>query len=297
MTHILVPVDFSATSAAALRFAAYLAEGMDFDLEVIHVFDALVSATQTLSVPVREREQHRLEAELRSFAHKHTDPVMAVYQGRLETLPEVRCRAVEGVPAATLLGLSERSDTALVVMGGVGSGQGLRPPGIFGSVARNLATRGGCPVILIPSGYGDPVVDRLAVAFEEPADLRTFKPLLRRLIRGLHPSVRYVHVRDRDAALERKRAEDFVLVSFGPDFPSYTYAFDELPPGNVVDSLVSYTGERQIDLLVVGRKRRPFFNRLFHTDHLSPVVRKSTLPLLVIPFTTDEADDTDHSER
>ncbi|WP_170067540.1 universal stress protein [Neolewinella xylanilytica] len=287
MQQIIVPVDFSDTSAAALRFATYLAEVMDLDLRVVHVFDSLVSVAQTLRPETREKERNRLESELTAFARKHTEPVLATFQGNLDSLPVLRATAVEGLPAATLLGISEREETALIVMGGVGSGQGLRPPGIFGSVARNLATRGGCPVLLIPKDSGFPAVERMAVAFEEPADLRTFTPLLRPLIRGIRPAVRYVHVLDEDESRERDRKEEFVVVSFGPDFPSYTYTFDELPPGRVVDRLVTYTSEKQIDLLVVGRKRRSFLERLVHPDHLSPVVRAGSVPLLIIPFLGD----------
>ena len=49
MKNILVPVDFSDTSATALRFGTYLAEVMDLDLRVVHVFDANFSFAQAIS--------------------------------------------------------------------------------------------------------------------------------------------------------------------------------------------------------------------------------------------------------
>ncbi len=283
MKKILVPVDMSPSSGAALRLATYLAEVLDHNLEIIHVFDPLLSPSQTFFAGERIEEKVRLEREIESFSRREVDPVLATFQGRVDILPVVNVVVMEGIPAATITGLSQREDIALIVMGGVGAGSGTRPPGIFGSVARNVAAQSGCPVILLPKTYHFTGVERMAVAFEEPADIRAATSFLRKLIKGLHCEVRYVHVQATDQVLEGKREEKFVEMSFGADFPSYTYKFDSLPAGKVAQSLLQYTVDSEIDLLVVGRKHRSFFDNLFHGGHLGPIVRKSEVPVLITP--------------
>jgi nucleotide-binding universal stress UspA family protein len=284
MSQIIVPVDFSDTSAAALRFGTYLAEVMDLDLTAIHVFDTLISTSETLSEQVRERERERLDGELREFTRKNAQPVLATFQGSPETLPNIRTAIMEGVAAPTLLWQTTRDDVSLVIMGGVGAGAGKHPPGIFGSVARRLAMKAECPLILIPRGHGFPHVDRLAIAFEEAEDIRQVSGFSRKIITALHAEVHYVHVRGRDAALEDAREEEFLALSIGPGFPSYTYTFDRLPAGAVVQQLLDYTSREKINLLVLGGERRGFFEGLFRASHLGPLVKRCAIPLLIIPF-------------
>ncbi|MCP9234581.1 universal stress protein [Lewinella sp. JB7] len=284
MKNIIVPVDFSDTSAAAVRFGTYLAEVMDLNLRIVHVFDTMISTSQTISSRARAQEQTRLANRLEEFARHHVEPVLATFQGRLNTLPAIRTAAVEGTAAQTILWQSTDDDTALIVMGGVGAGAGLHPPGIFGEVARHVAQRGGCPVLLIPKDYGYPTVAKLAIAFDDADDIRQMGSFARRMIQALHPEVHFVHVRKPDAREESRNRAAFRELAHGPDFPTYVYHFDALPDGKVEESLLTYVVEKDIDLLVLGGERRGFFDRLFEASHLKPLLRRCAVPLLVIPF-------------
>ncbi len=284
MQKIIVPVDFSDTAAAALRFGTYLAETMNMDLTVIHVFDTMLSTSQTISSRAREMEQARLGEQLKQFAQRNVEPVLATFQGRLDTLPVVRTVALEGVAAQTILWQSAQDEVGLIVVGGVGAGAGLHPPGIFGGVARTVALKGACPVILIPKEYGYPRVERLSIAFASVEDIRKISAFTRRIIQALHPEVHFVHVRDADDHTEALREEEFLELACGPGFPSYTYRFDALPRGKVVEQLLDYVHREHINLLVLGGERRTFLERLFTSGHLRPLIKRSGVPLLVVPF-------------
>ncbi len=284
MKRILVPVDFSDTSAAAVRFGTYLAETMKLDLTLLHVFDPLLSTSQTISTRARENERQRLEVQLTALAHQHVEPVLAAFRGRAEGIPAVTTAALEGTAAQTILWQSTEDDVALIVLGGVGAGAGSHAPGLFGGVARTLALQGACPVILIPKDYGSPEVERLALAFDGVDDIRQMSAFARRIIVALRPEVHYVHVCEQGAAEEARRKEEFMELASGPAFPSYTYQFDTIPAGKVTEQLLHYTKQHSIDLLVLGGQRRGFFERLFEADHLGPLVNHCEVPLLIIPF-------------
>jgi nucleotide-binding universal stress UspA family protein len=140
MTDLLVPVDFSPTAGVALRYAARLAPRLNLQLRVLHVFDTLQDISHSVSDKARSNRRAQLEADLEAFTRTHAGQPAPV-------------EVVEGDPAQTVLWRSTSEQTGLIVMGGVGAGAGAHPPGIFGGVARQVATRGGCPVMLLPKGY------------------------------------------------------------------------------------------------------------------------------------------------
>ncbi len=271
MPNLLVPVDFSPTSAAALRYARHLASALDLDLRVLHVLDTLHDLRHSVSDAARGREISRLEEDLDDFARD------CVGHG-------VTTEVTTGTPAQVVLWESTDEATELIVMGGVGVGaDGNHPPGIFGGVARQLATRGGCPVIFIPKGYEARNLLRLGIAFAEAAEVARMAPFTRRLIEALQPTVHFVHVRGKDDEKEAMVEQEFLELADRPNFPSYTFRFAALPTGKVVERLIGYVEAHQVDLLVLGGKHRNFLERLFTPGHLRPILDRTRVPLLVIP--------------
>jgi nucleotide-binding universal stress UspA family protein len=284
MKTIIVPVDFSDTSASALRFGAFLAEVMDLDLSVAHVFDANFSFAQAISTGAMLAEKERLAKQLSDFVERHVYPVLSTFQGNLTTLPAINTTVYEGFPSGIIRTLSEREDTAMMVMGGIGAGQRSTPPGLFGGVARSLALGGSCPVILIPPGYGYPEVNSLSIAFGDTEDIRQMGGMLRRLIKVLRPEVSFVHVESTDSAKELMNDESFLEMALGVDFPSYTFSYHSLPPGPVVKRLLKFVNQEKVGMLVLGGKRRHFWQALFAGSSLKPLINRCEVPLLIIPL-------------
>ncbi|MGB3798986.1 MAG: universal stress protein, partial [Lewinella sp.] len=230
---------------------------------------------------------------LQVFSQLHVSPVLATFPGRTEEVPVVRTTVREGRAAQTILWQSALDDIALVVLGGVGAGAGKQAPGLFGGVARTLALQGACPVILIPRDYGFTRVERLALAFAAIDDISRMSAITRRIITALRPQVHFVHVRREDAEGKGaeaavRREEAFRQLSRVPGVPESSYCFDALPAGKVTETLIHYTKQHRIDLLVLGGQRRTFFERLFETGHLRPLINRCGVPLLIIPFHLEE---------
>lgn len=209
MKNVLVAVDFSETSSAALRFGTYLAEVMDLDLRVVHVFDANFSFAQAVSTGALLAEKGRLEKLLKEFIERHCYPVLAKFQGNLATVPAIRSEVHEGFPSRIIRSLSQEKDSEMIIMGGVGAGQRNTPSGIFGGVARSVALHGKCPVLLIPPGYGDPKIKRIALAFGDAWDIRQMSGLVGRLVKVLRAEVNFVHVGNREGNEEWMNDEAF----------------------------------------------------------------------------------------
>lgn len=164
---ILVGLDGSDSSEAALEWAAHEATRRGAGLFLVHVYPwSLLGVSSDPSRSVGWEGAQRLVADARARAEKIAPEV------------HVRTKVVTDSPAAALV---QRSATAgLVVLGARGRG-GFREL-LAGSVALQVAGHAACPVVLVRAGWRPPIADReivvgvgtdeaLAAAFAE-ADLR-----------------------------------------------------------------------------------------------------------------------------
>jgi nucleotide-binding universal stress UspA family protein len=138
---ILVPVDFSEPSLAALRHAIELARPLKATVDVLHVVEAvayapMVGATVDLDQLREERERE---------ARRQLDRLVATLgkgRGRKRALLRV------GTAARSIVDEAKRRGADLIVMateGRHGIGRWL-----LGSVAERVVRTAGCPVLIVP---------------------------------------------------------------------------------------------------------------------------------------------------
>jgi nucleotide-binding universal stress UspA family protein len=142
--HILVPVDYSACSGAALRFACDLAERFHATLDVVHVWDrpsyvsdVVMSATEAVSGKslIRLIEENA-QRDLDEFLRGSQLPVGTA--GRL----------IARDPASALIHELKQRKHDMVVVGTHGR-TGLSHV-LLGSVAEKLARLAPVPVVTVP---------------------------------------------------------------------------------------------------------------------------------------------------
>lgn len=285
MPKIVVPIDFSETAASALKFGCYLADVTGYDLEAVHVHDGYdgdeAFVVMKGSARIRSRVRERLEKFVAEQADQMTFTGTHDYN---DALPFIKCREVVGAAINQLVKLSKREDTALMVMGGVGSGIPSRVTPVFGSVARGVATRADCPVLLIPQNAGVPKIAQAAIAFDEVSTLVTLSDKAAFLRRALSPAMHFTHVLYRDEVSEELMETDLLHEMLNNNFPDYAVDFDLLPEGDVTNVLIDYSLERDIDLLILGRHSRGFLMNLLVRSEIPDIVGSCGIPMLVVPL-------------
>ncbi len=138
---ILVAVDFSPGSRAAVEYAAMLAKALHSTVTLFHVYQtpdimsSIVPGADGAVDAEKDRELARkwLE-ELRTEAQRHTDV-------------EMHALVEHGSPAQEIISLSRRGGFDMVVMGTHGR-TGLRHV-LMGSVAEAVVRGASCPVLTI----------------------------------------------------------------------------------------------------------------------------------------------------
>ena len=264
---ILVPIDFSKGSAAALRYGEALAQSVGaHEVRVIHVFTPqTATGDPSLVTPVGELMDAR-EAALKTFLQDH--PAAETIRRRSEL--------VLGFPADKIVEESKRTD--LVVLGATGATDVLED--VFGSIATEVAQQSSCPVLLVPAGaqFADYrhilyASNSLSLSRDAVLKLMNFNDLFR-------ARIHFVHVNDDDSENRREREKLFAPLFNNPD-PEFAFEIKEVTAGTVREGLVDYLKQNPIQLAVMVTQQRGFWQRLFHHSDTKQMVLHPEAPVLV----------------
>jgi len=144
MSHInkiLVPLDGSAASIAALAQAVTLAEDVEASVEVLHVIapdEFEVGSATAMSPGAREQAESAMEVAY--------EEAQRLLKDRLNR------RDVAGEPVRTILEIAANEGVDLIVVGT--QGRVGRMHALFGSVAEGLVRNAPCPVLTVRHSDG-----------------------------------------------------------------------------------------------------------------------------------------------
>jgi nucleotide-binding universal stress UspA family protein len=141
-TKILLPIDFSPSSQAALEMAADLAQHFHAELHLVNVIPFFPTTTLPDLIPETEYLQ-----EARSYAEQHLEKCHAVLAARgIKASSSVE---VGNDIAGNIMEVVDREHIDLVVISTHGI-SGWRPL-IFGSIAEKVVKLVQCPLLLLRS--------------------------------------------------------------------------------------------------------------------------------------------------
>lgn len=151
---ILVPVDFSPCSRAALEYAVMLAVRMDAAVDVLHVWEppSYVPIDTALATIGTGSPQSLVQ-----MAHAEANEDLAGLLAALDkrSLTDMGRRVVSGDPVDVILETAGAGPYDLVVMGTHGR-TGIRHL-LMGSVAERVLRRAPCPVITLRDPRPEPL--------------------------------------------------------------------------------------------------------------------------------------------
>lgn len=265
---ILVPIDFSVGSAAALRYAEAMADSTGIrEVRVIHVFvpQTVTGDVTGIVAPVGELMDAREQA-------------MKEFLNNIPAPNNVRRRSelMLGFPGDKIV---EESKTAsLVVLGATGESDLLDE--VFGSIASDVAQQAHCPVMLIPakatfSDYRHILYASNSLSLSRRAVLKLmdFNELFR-------ARIHFVHVNDENSEHRRDREKLFAPLFNNPD-PEFAFEIVEVSADSVQSGLVNYLKSHPVQLAVMVTQQRGFWGRLFHHSNTKQMLLHPEVPVLV----------------
>ncbi|MEO3867627.1 universal stress protein [Nonomuraea sp. B12E4] len=252
---IIVGVDGSVTSRAAVEWAANDALRMRVPLRIVHAVDR--SWYQVGRFPIDDvpdtllREGRRILREALALVHERQPSV------------EVTTQDVEGTPAVVLCDQAKDATEIVVGSRGLGGFAGA----LLGSVSTQVAVQARCPVVVVrgerrPVPYGEVVVGVDDSAECEPALACAFEQAKLRgaALRVVHAWQLPVHAyapevaydMDEIRAAQHQGVRDR-LAAFRKDYPQVE-VIEHVPVAHPVAALTEASG--RADLLVMGSHGR-----------------------------------------
>jgi len=271
---ILIPVDFSDTSARSLRLAYALNLRFTARLQVLHIFDVPITSGDDGEVYLRNYEAYRksFEDELWDFVNRNKDgqhfdtEVFATSGGHYQ-----------GIVA---FAKSHRPD--LIVVGHKGAGRVAR--WIFGSVSRYLLTHPPAPVLSIPGNMPEGLTGfrKILLAVDLSAPLpETQLAFLKDFAEKQQAEMGLLHVRVDDeipAPDEARTATELTRV-LGARLEERTLGKGE----DVASAILSHWHEKDYDLLVTTPHRHTWIDALLMGSETRRIAGMEDIAMLALP--------------
>ena len=143
---ILVPVDFSACSEAALIYAVRLARCLGTPLLILHVVHDPGSMPGYYSLALKKKQVDRIEDRAADMLAEFLTAIAGRYPDLAE-LQKPQSLLVKGLPGSRILEVAEQQGASLIVLGSKGL-TGLKHL-LVGSVAQRVVQLAHCPVTVV----------------------------------------------------------------------------------------------------------------------------------------------------
>jgi nucleotide-binding universal stress UspA family protein len=143
---ILVPIDFSPSSEAALLQAAELADALQAPVAILHVVHDLTSTPGYKELKGAKKQLRRMEDIAAEISQKYMQGIQKKYP-ELKSLHNAENLLVIGIPVTRILETAEKLNARMIVMGSQGR-TGLSHV-LLGSKAEQVVRLANVPVMII----------------------------------------------------------------------------------------------------------------------------------------------------
>ncbi len=279
MRTILVPTDFSACSAIAVKYAILFAEKTDRKLLFFHSTFLLIptrSSSMAYMLAVNSNKTAKLNA-LKKFIGK-------VYLGLNMKRNEANTKFHVKFGTSIVDDINELINEQfidLIILGTHGA-TGIRKV-LFGSNTASIIENTHCPVLAIPHHYKFKGIQNLAYA---AADLSNVKKELKKVIpmvQKLDASLAIFHIQDAKTHQKMIDTKEITL-SLSHHFKFYKMHLDIIEDleDNTQEAIEKYVKKHKLDILIMLHQKRGFFGRLFLASQTKEIAHKLNVPLLAI---------------
>lgn len=275
MKKILVPIDFSKTAHDAYLYARKLAEKLEAELEVVHVYTGSFNTNEPIVLePLKGREEvvnDRIQAFCGDLGEETS--------GAVSTTLKVEQKALQAMnPPNKLIKLSKEVD--LIVMGASGEHDLLGK--LFGGVSSKVAQKAECPVLLIPKNaiYNDP--KRILYASNWESVQREFIEKVVKFGSNFGAGIDFVHVVEKSEKESFQTLENEIFNTLFKDkTPDFSFNLLETNGESPLKGLSTYANKESSDLIVLVNRQDGLLENIFGQSMTKEMAVRADFPILV----------------
>lgn len=262
MIRVLVPVDFSATSSNALRYAIQLFGESSLEITLLHAFS---SNPTTMSMK-------NIDRVIQKDSRQTMDKILEKFR---KEFPKVvfRFRILSDHAVSSITSMGNSGDYDYIVMGTKGA-SGLKEV-FLGSVAGGVISKTSAPVLVVPDGHAFHHLDEVILALGDTllSDGKVIEPL-RHIAKLQNSKIKVLHISE-----HKTDNIDQSLETIKDLNPSVEYTFGT---GNTNKDLHDYIAISDSRLICLIRGHKGFFSRIFKESVTLKQTFESPVPLLIL---------------
>lgn len=284
---ILVPIDFSAPSQNAARFAVLLASKYGSEIKLLHVFNSpmvdMIPFTDAASIQVDIDISYNV---LRKNAKDH---LLKFYNDLIEFADKlglshnkIGYSLVEGYAAYGIIEMSRRYKPGIIVMGT--KGEGFRSTELVGSVATEVSDETHLPLLVIPEAAVlkgvDEVKNVLYTTNFDDSDFVAIRKLLS-ITSNFNVNLFCIHVSDDPESHMIKAKMNSVKEYFNEVNPKISVECSIIKEKDTVKAFNQYIHEKNINLVALTVQKRNLIYKLINPSVTKKMLFKSDIPVLL----------------
>ncbi|WP_046756692.1 universal stress protein [Kordia jejudonensis] len=277
MKKILLPTDFSNNSFNAIKYAVQLFKDKECEFILLNTFTPIVYRVEYMEIgaaqfglldAMRETSkeglrnmQEKIETEFSNPKHTFTK------------------RAAFNTLSAEIEDVCEKETIDLIVMGTQGA-TGLDEI-LFGSNTVHVIKNATCPLLAIPSKYEFTTPKEILFPSDYEIDFQEEQlQVIKNIVQLYNSNLHFFHVSYREQlSEEQENSKQKLAMFFAAPSSSFRMVFNE----NVVDAIMEFQSENNINIVTMINNKPSFFENLFFGSNINKIGFHIHIPFLVIP--------------
>ena len=271
MKNILVPIDFSAASRNAAKYAVALAKPFDARVTLVNVIppaviidDSMLAFVMTTQAEIVESHKELMNKEVEALSQKDGIKI----EGFVE----------EGSANDRIQEIAKSKEADIIVMGMKGKGQSNS---VFGSTTTTVIRKSVLPIFVIPAKAEYRPIDSITFASDFDAEIQMDRyTSLLKLAKKFNSHVNILNVQKKDSPLKPDKA--IGKMSANVTFSRLNLQFHAINERNVEEGIHKFIEKEPTDVLAMVAHRHDLFERMFGKVHTKEMSYQTTIPLLVL---------------
>lgn len=276
MKKILVPTDFSDNAKSAFEYALKLADKINALVEVVHYYHHSPRKVKGFLEYSDENSQENLRGKMYDF-------IESCFDNSIEDIllsEMVSYRLELGFATDKIIEFSNSGDYEMIVMGATGATGMLEK--VFGKVSFHVAQNAACPVILIPARVVFKPIEAIMYASEYETADRNILYELQNFAKMFDAKIHLVHVYDKNEKQPEGVGHFLLEKAFQLKAPSLKFKMESVTSDSVAHGLEKFAEEKSMDLMVIVKPKRKFWQRIIHKSQTNKIVMNPQLPIMVM---------------
>ncbi|MEO9147126.1 MAG: universal stress protein [Ginsengibacter sp.] len=271
MKKILVPIDFSAASHNAAKYAVLLAEVFNAKLIFLNVVPTTLiidqqaaEATINMHLELVAGNKDLMTKEIKAHSRDHK--------------VEMEGYVWEGPSSNVILEMENENEPDIIIMGMKGK---EKSNSVFGSTVTAVVRKSSIPVLIIPNNAVYQSINTITFATDFNADTKSDRYSLLMEIAKKYDS--FIQILNVQKKVKQMSDDEFIGKMVTSDsLENLKHNFNTIEDASVIEGINKFIEEKPCDLLVMMAHKHSFFERMLGKVFTKKMSYETRIPLLVL---------------